>query len=469
MNSASGKDRVFGLKLKHMNWKETSLISLLLLTLSVCNGQGSHDPQQIVLDFKTKRFVSDSSAEQLNKIRRGEYYQISISNINLNLYDVKIDKVDSTLSSSVSFPSFEALGIDPIKMLIGSLSSSPETALLAPKTADTIAQARSELITLLAITKTLQVESGELIKLFNAKKLDYLKAYTPLHSTPPYAPYSLDQLLEKADTLQANIRKNRLQLISAQARYEKFSTENLPDIQQNEILKKQDEALKSAFQDGVALASQVYDSVNPEKISEMASALLVMSINASGRYTSLPFQFGKDLNTIKISIEPKSKEQALPGYHTEIHFPNTVMYSGMGVSIYYAGFQSDSYSVVESREDTVSSYAIARKGSTMGEIGLAALLHVGFRPFNNFIGFQLSMGPALSFAENARGRLASGFGMSIGRKNMLSFNALYMAGYVDRLSQAYQEGQSYTTPPADITRTQLAGSWSLAMGYIYKF
>ncbi|MDW9380020.1 hypothetical protein [Chryseobacterium sp. JV558] len=76
--------------------------------------------QVLKFDFKTKKF---EGMEHLEKLKKGELYQLQIDNINMNLYNVLINKKDSIVSSSVEFPTFDVIGLGAINEVLGSLNS----------------------------------------------------------------------------------------------------------------------------------------------------------------------------------------------------------------------------------------------------------------------------------------------------------------------------------------------------------
>ena len=101
--------------------------SLILLQFCVY-GQKEQKTQKgnrmttINLDFKTKTF-SDTGIIKLEKLHRGDLYQIIINNINLNLYRVNISKTDSFTGSALQFPTFTSLGSDALTALLGNITS----------------------------------------------------------------------------------------------------------------------------------------------------------------------------------------------------------------------------------------------------------------------------------------------------------------------------------------------------------
>ena len=86
----------------------------------LASGQTPASPTEIKFDFERKNFTSDFMSD-LKKLQRGQFYQLKIENINLNLYDVNVVHKDSTIASNVSIPTLGSLGMGDIVGLISSI------------------------------------------------------------------------------------------------------------------------------------------------------------------------------------------------------------------------------------------------------------------------------------------------------------------------------------------------------------
>src|SRR5690606_18606878 len=177
-------------------------------------------------------------------------------------------------------------------------------------------------------------------------------------------------------------------------------------------------------------------------------------------------------------ILPKKEEYDLQSYQTEISFPiRKKVFTGIGMSFYYAGFSNnESYSIQSMVSDNESmSYNIVDEKNAKGELGLTSLLHFGYRPFYDWcdkgdrIAFNLVVGPALSLTNPIKPRIAVGGGIAIGRRNMLTINALCLAGYIEKKSEQHNVNTGITVKPENITVAKLDGSAAYSLGYIYKF
>lgn len=72
----------------------------------------------ITLDFKDKVFT-----ERFKNIKTGEFYRLKVENINMNRYNIVINKTDSIIVSNVEFPTFDAIGLGAITDIISKLKT----------------------------------------------------------------------------------------------------------------------------------------------------------------------------------------------------------------------------------------------------------------------------------------------------------------------------------------------------------
>ena len=87
--------------------------------------QFCYSQDTIKLDFRTKKIV----LEEKNYILPGKLYVLHIDNINMNLFNVSLDKKDSVIPTDITFPTLESLGLDGINMVIGNIVSSTSSIL----------------------------------------------------------------------------------------------------------------------------------------------------------------------------------------------------------------------------------------------------------------------------------------------------------------------------------------------------
>lgn len=99
------------------------LILLLISLFSIqVNSQIAKNPHKVTLNFSDKKF-EDDSFEKLDMLIKGEFYQIEVSGINQNLWNVSLESQDSFVNSTVSFPTFGSLGIDGFSALVSGIKT----------------------------------------------------------------------------------------------------------------------------------------------------------------------------------------------------------------------------------------------------------------------------------------------------------------------------------------------------------
>ena len=88
--------------------------------------QNCENQRTITLDFKNKCFQKSTFDDW--DLKKGDYYLVQVTGINLNLYSVQIDKEDSTIVSNVSIPIFDVFGLESIDQVIAGISKSTSAA-----------------------------------------------------------------------------------------------------------------------------------------------------------------------------------------------------------------------------------------------------------------------------------------------------------------------------------------------------
>lgn len=93
---------------------------ILVCLLVVVTTQLVRSQDTIRLDFKTKKL----DLERVRNIQKGKLYVFHIDNINMNLYDVSINKKDSVFPNKDLFPSLDLLGFDAIGKVVDNIVNS---------------------------------------------------------------------------------------------------------------------------------------------------------------------------------------------------------------------------------------------------------------------------------------------------------------------------------------------------------
>lgn len=495
------------------------IIPLLILAAQVSFAQTASNPLPIKFNFKDKKFIGATakggstlceklSRSPFNGLKSGNFYQISIENINTNLYNVTINKKDSVIQSGVEFPSLELIGLDGIDKVIANIVPSafaskiqaspdlgspnimsldiekdPEIKELLDKAGNenvkikvllTIALCKLAVEDILQESKEPAKEANELLYRLNLQALSYLESLSAAPDTPILKKtdkFKLSEVVHLTDEKRHNLEIVEDKLTKLKKEYNKFKSGVEKLYQEDKEIKKQDEELAATFKEaGEVLASHV-SKISRDSITNYLNSVIHLENHSDRTFTSLPIQHNGDISKLSIIISPLKPEYGQT-YTVEYQFPENKMYAGISGSFYFAsGFRNDLYSTRETHtSDTTSYFSIVKEGTEKSEVGFATLLHVGSTLSNSRLGVHVTVGPALSLSAKPQIRLALGAGVSAGsHKNKVTVNLLGMAGYVQKISKVFNETEKYNSKPEQITVSKLAGAFAVSVGYIYKF
>jgi hypothetical protein len=486
-----------------MKTKLTLCLFFLFGTLTCQKLFGQADT--IRIDFKTKR------VELPQSMKYGDLCYLKISNINMNLYKINIDSKDSLFISNVSFPSFDMIGLDNLTTLLSnmtelttfsqSLLSSNKNAtefntlsnngqtrfpkygsneadnvkknLVDPDKENIIHEINTRITELKKLGPVLERQNLSIDSLILYIQISYLSYYTnnTIIENPLKNKISCSDILKKSEEHRSEIKEIIKYLEVNTTSYAEFYSKNKLKIDNDTDLKRADKELKEAYSSSIENASKVYESVSSEKVIGFLKSLIYVENNSSTTFTSLPIQLKGDITTVNIKIEAQKDEFALPKFHTELDLILTNrIYIGTGISFYTSNLHNDSYSVRAIVADSLNAnYSIVEENLNKKEIGIATLLHFGWKTCIDNFGLHLSIGPALSISTTIKPRLTFGGGISYGKKQRLTFDILGIGGFVDRKSNVFSVNENYSEKPSQITVSKLSFGYAFSFGYIYNF
>jgi hypothetical protein len=480
------------------------------LLLFVFLGSGLHQSlnaqvKTMEINFKTKEVIS--LPESINKY---DFYRLKISNINLNLYKVSIDHKDSSVNSTVEFPTFEAMGLDGLTKMLANLT--PLTSI--SQVAKTLGKDKEKFTDLTLEQKTMEInrengimDKGELLTItinknvieeinkniyylqqqgyrlkkfnfsFDSLNLKVQNLYLSYFASDPAVGSLLRNNLKYSDILstsqmyQTKIRTFIDMLEKSSLSYLDFFSKNKPVINADTSLRNTDKALKVAYAATIDSAYKMYQIFGTKNVSEWLTSIIHLENNCNTDYLSLPFQLKGDMTTLNVSIEQKKDEYGLPKYQTDLFFPtNQKMFIGTGISFYWSTLHNEAYSVKATTIDSLTTnYSIVSENSPKMEIGIATLLHFGGKVKNSNLGLSGTIGPAISISPIVKPRLTIGAGISYGKRQMVAIDFLGIGGFVDKKSEVYSVNEIYNVKPEQITVSKLSFGWGISLGYIYKF
>ncbi len=468
----------------------------------------------IEFDFKTKKFTNANNPSEIN-LKKGDLFQIKVSNINQNLYEVIIDKKDSLKTSNLTFPAIDLIGLGSVNSLLANIATSAFSSISANSFVADLAipikkedKNKVEKVTSFLEIRTLTSDSlNKALNVFIAKTEADIKNLTvkfnesntllinienqlmsyyvsPTNDEKTKSDFSEKKLtyiemLKKADELNTEMDNIQANIKSVKSEIDAYLKDLLKEQNNVDFLKK-DTLSRGYIADMNKNYSKIFESIKEAKekisytkISGYYKTIVFLENNSDNDYNSMPLQLTGDVSTINLKIVPKSTDFKLPIYNAVYQLPKNLTYIGAGTSLYYARFQSSVFNVRETKtSDTTSFFNLVDENNPKGEIGINTLLHVGskFRCKNQLFGYHLVVGPAVSVSAKPQLRLAAGAGLSLGKNNnMLSFDVLSMFGYTNTLSKVYDLNQNYNVKPVDFSISKLSKAIGFAFGYIYKF
>jgi hypothetical protein len=474
--------------------KQQGIINILLIGILhfifIPFSKGQNDTI-ITMDFKSKALILPKRT-----LKQGDLFKVRITNLNQNVFKVNINKTDTNVTSSVSFPTFASIDLNGISDWISKLSSLTTTI---PKSTSPYKNYRAET----PEERAIRINKEKLIKLndsifkfipvllyfqkslkdntikldefnFNVQKkiLGYYVLDSGQFNNHLDNSIVIDSILPTVARLRSEIKHSIDSLFIKYFEFKLYTLQQIETIENTENkMKSFVDSLHKAFIGLDTLSMKVYNNLDAQKCIALIRPLINLENNNSMTYESLPMMLDSTFSILTITISPKADSTGLPSYSTfKISIPKAPKtFIGVGISFFVAGLSNDHYSIIA---DTANkSYNLIDEEKSTEEIGIAALLHYGvkFKKGKLDMGYAFTIGPAVSISNVIKPRLATGLGLTMGRKQMITLDVLCMTGYVDKLSKGYNTSDTYNSKPTQITVSKLSAGIAIAVGYIYKF
>ena len=467
-----------------------SAISIALLLLTICVSSSSLQSQgrtrTLKFDFQKRDL---SNPEVLDSIGPGDFYWIEITNINLNLYKVVIGKVDSSISKAVTVPTFGGFGIDQFTSLLKPLSplggiagagrapastefsiESEEKGLGVNRAPAKDKEAQSLIVnyedTVMGLTRKLRDDGRKLEDLILLQKKYSIESqveYDTIQARP-----SLDAFSSSFKTLEgvrSDLRSLEDHSINTVDEYSAKIKTHAANINNDDELKKDDADLRKSFIDILSAITKAQAVVSSDSTLKYISSTIYAANNSSRVFRSLPLQFAKEKTSIDITITPRKDDALLQTYTTRWVFPSEgTFFWGVSSGFYWTGLYDEAYST----QQVDSTYFVVKENPGKAELGINAIFRFGNAlNASGDVGWQAGFGPAVSISTNVKPRLLGGVGLAFGTKNKILLDAGAIAGYSDRLSNAYQTGVPYRTRPGTLSVSTLKYSYYLSISYLF--
>lgn len=435
-------------------------------------------------------FLAPSPTISLPKdIKPGDFYQIEIENINLNLWNIDYDSNDTTLTKPMKTPTFEDIGLGNLTSLVGSFNtlSTFSTIGVQELSNPEIRQLNDNSATPSSCSDFIDDISGYPIKalgLFTPQLETVKKKYDKLlFNIKMYELNLLKQLPEKQtfyhfenalrDVIEIKKSLNETEQLVREIKkpYDSITSikANVACIEKNKPLKELHLKHLTIYNTFFSKINEIRDQLTTEKVMTLIKNVHFLN-NGVNKYTTLPIQFNGEKESVELTFNPKKDLFNLQKRKLEFSFPepNTRNYWSLGASFYGASLKNEQYSVVGSIIND-STYTVVKEETDKVELGIASLLRFGTKiKGQKNLGFHGSFGPAVNIGENLRPRLLFGLGISKGNKHSIAVDIGGIAGYVDVKSKTVEAGTQYLIKPETLTTTRLKWGGFLAVGYLFR-
>ena len=460
----------------------------------------------IIVDFQSLRDSTAKPILNVPDIKVGDYYNVQVKNINLNMFKIGINSIDTVWSSKQSTPAFTSLDLDNIGKVVANISSSVGVV--------------SSSSSFLSENLKARQYTGEIISKITFP-LSQKKDLTPIADRMAEEKIKLEGLLKKSDALKSTLDKIKLDMFEfrvgaegnpvgnsaifsdptktlsfdfkkcysdvliliksteeriAEAEelfddYKEFAGKHELEIKSEEKLKKNNDNINAAYAKYLSAFGEIKSAFSSDKIIELFTPLIYLANNTSNTYKSLPKQFLGEQGKIKLFINPRDENKLSQKYYTEIVFPDEITtYTTVGLSLYGSSLYDESYSLEKiAINDSVANYVVHPEKLNKMEIGVSMLLRYG-KKFNaeKNIGVHGSLGAGMSIANKVKPRFLFGGGLSFGRKHMFSVDLGGIVGYSDRVNGTATKS-SYDEVPTNVIYSKLTVGIFGGLGYIYQF
>ena len=454
--------------------KKTLNIVLIGIVLTISSNLLAQEKiKDIIIDFDTKEI----NTTDIKRIKEGEFFRLVIRNINLNIYKISINKKDTITSKPIEMPSFSSFGIDAISKTISSLEASSMSMLADNKNfnddkiihmSDTYRKIIDNEYTIIIKTnKNLSKLLSEL-NLISAYVFQYqLKAFDESKKTSVFNyENTSDSILFKVNALtnlKTEIETNKNLF---------FNTliNNNYDTLKNITTKEHIKQITNEYNSLITTINIVMTEINLKETNKLLKEMIFLS-NNSTEYISLPMQLNGEQTILEYEITPRDNIHYKQSFKSSISFPKNYSYYSIGFAFYGTKSLFDnSYSTIGTpTSDTTSVFNIIKEDNSESEIGLSSLFRFGSKIRKSDFGIHLNTGVGISISNNIKPRLLFGMGFSYGKRHNFAVDFGGIAGYVNVLSNAFEENIQYSEKPENITISKLKLGMYFSIGYYYKF
>ena len=439
--------------------------------------------KEIVFDFKHKTIDMGS----MNNILKGDFYFITIKDINLNLFKVSLTSTDTVLTKLLQTPTFgnlfSSFSFDDVSKLITGIvnftsmspadtSSSSVRLMSVKKPLDKSAALLNTIHDRMNEEKN-RLELNEIIARAILQQFENLKIYLLKIRYKSYllenetSEFDIDDMLMKISGVRIPLTALLTSVLENRRDYAIFSQENEDVISKDKQLNANDKLISDTYKQFLENLSKAQEAVSADSINNLLLSTAALQNNKTSIYTSIPQQFSGEQSKIQLFIVQRDEKTNLQDYSTQIIFPIKFRhYVTIGISLYCSSLKGDAYSL----QNTSPDYKLVKENINEAEIGFTTLMRFGTKFWKgDFVGAHFSIGPGVSLTDKIRPRLLFGGGFSFGNTHMLALDFGGIAGYINRLSKAYDISKTYKDKPENVTVSYMKVGGFVSLGYIYQF
>ncbi len=453
--------------------------------------------KKVIINFKDK---SIDSLQNLEKLGRGETYQIQIDSINLNLYKVTINNMDSTIETPLAFPFFSSFSNDALSGLLAKLSALGDKVgpVIVPTPRESLKMVQRDGVEVsgkmlwpedMVINQPSELEMVLFEKLLNTElniialfKNDidnfcyhlhnYLLSYTVLYKKSDlYTALKSDftsiaSILDSIKDYRKKIDTILREVVNDYYFYDLNVSKYRLEINKNKGLKERDSLLRVSYWEFLKVIDSASSKMDSKFSTDIMKTIISLDNNASETFVSLPLQFTGDKTDLTITISPKDATSNLPEFSTRYIFPiKKSTFYGVSSSFFMTNMHDSAYSV-QTKIGIDTTYSLIPETPGRFQFGFSAMFKFGMRVnSNNF--FQLGIGPGITITDKIKPRLLAGLGYAYGDKHKLIIDIGANIGYVDRLSKVYSTDVSYKIQPSDYMVSSIRMNLYFSLGYIF--
>lgn len=451
----------------------------------------SFDPDvipEIIIDLADKKGIDPVQIEKYNTLKSGQFFRLTIDNVNTYLYNVSVANEDIDTSAELPASLLDLVDFGGIKASLGHLNSVSEVVkkfvaldsdanLLAYdvdrlQTAEDLERYFSRLKSSAKTTFVAIDNQGIKTDAIYTKAENFQNTMTTVERNafgPVPSKQDVKTVLASYNEAKAVIIEIKEKLVKENMQFLKIIATHEVAITKDTDLKASASEIKKVYTALIKASDNLIAQLSAEHYGTFSAVLIGVLNNLDFSYTTLPIQRYNDVNELVIRLQPRDKNAKLSGYSTVLRIPDIEKsFWGVSTGFYLTGNPENNYSVVERLENGQTLYDFLEEDSAGVELGITTMIRYGQRLgeiLDTPTFWHFGFGAGLSIDQNFKPRLMAGTGLAFGSKNKLfiDFGAIHM--YYNTLSKAYTK-QGNTVLPEDflVNATKINGY--LSLGYL---